>query len=61
MPDASITLESPRGWWPEESGFPTVRGRDGTTISGPGLLGGAVYDFKYFQALPFGLFEFEDI
>ena len=21
----------------------------------------AVYDFKYFQALPFGLFEFEDL
>ena len=20
-----------------------------------------VYDFKYFQALPFGLFEFEDL
>ena len=23
-------------------------------------LGSAVYDFKYFQGLPFGLFEFED-
>ena len=35
-----ITLESPRGWWPQESGFREVRGRDGTTISGPGSLSG---------------------
>ena len=37
---ADITLESPRGWWPQESGFREVRGRDGTTISGPGSLSG---------------------